>query len=331
MKEGICLLTKSEISLILDWKEPQIIDMMEQAYVDHSNGKSVLPQSVFIRFPVNQANRIIGLPAYLGGNVDAAGIKWISSFPDNIHHGLERASAVLLLNNLEDGYIKAILESSVISAKRTAASAALAAKLMHTTIDEEIAGIVGCGRINQEVLRFLKAVFKKLKKVVVFDTSRERANSFIDKARSDGISFSIASTIVDLFSESPLISFATTAGTPYLFNPSILHSNSTILGISLRDLSPEIILAGDNIVDDIEHVFRENTSIHLTEKIVSDRSFVRCSISEIITNHQPRRVDGKASIFSPFGLGVLDVALGNYLYMYAKENNIGITINNFYD
>ncbi len=326
----ILLLAADDIKSILDGNEELIMNLVADAYVDHNNGNSSLPQSVFLRFPNNKSNRIIGLPAYLGGNVNAAGMKWISSFPDNINHGIERASAVLLLNNVENGRVEAILESSVISAKRTAASAALAAKLVHGNINEEVIGLIGCGRINYEIFSFLKAVYKKLRKVIAYDINQERAENFLEKLKSDNFLVQQASSVVDVLNNAPLTSFATTAGSPFLFDPSILHPNSTILGISLRDLSPDIILSSDNVVDDVEHVCRENTSIHLTEQLVGTRDFVRCTIADIITKRQPKRIEGKPVIYSPFGLGVLDLSLGVYAKSRAKEKGLGLELKKFF-
>ena len=327
--KDLLILCKDDINKIFDNEEEMIMNMVSQAYVEHTAGNSSLPHSIFLRFPDNPANRIIGLPAYLGGNIKAGGMKWISSFPDNINHGMERASAVLILNNMENGHVEAILESSVISAKRTAASAALAAKLIHQNNNETTIGFVGCGRINREIAGFIKKVYKDINTFVVYDSIHQHALNFIDAIKEENINIRIASSIDEVLQLAPLVSFATTAGTPYISDISSCDSKSTILNISLRDFSPEVVLQCDNIVDDLDHVCRERTSIHLTEQLRGNRDFVRCPIADIITNPDLARTGDKPVMFSPFGLGVLDLILGSYAKKIALEKNMGVTVKDF--
>ena len=108
-----------------------MIESVRRAYQAHARQQTSLPHSTFLRFPAEEKNRVIALPAYLGDSFDVAGIKWIASFPNNIQRQMDRASAVIILNSTQTGRPEAIIEGSIVSAKRTAASAALAAQQIH--------------------------------------------------------------------------------------------------------------------------------------------------------------------------------------------------------
>jgi N-[(2S)-2-amino-2-carboxyethyl]-L-glutamate dehydrogenase len=337
MKYDDILLLKGDLIVSLfQGRELEILQAIKSAYQIHAQGDSSLPHSNFLRFPNHEKDRIIALPAYLGGDADIAGLKWIASFPGNLALGMERASAVLILNSAQTGHAQAILESSVISAKRTAASAALAAQYLRG--EESLGtvstvGLIGTGLINFETVRFLLATHPNITTLSIFDLSQERAEQFKHKCQqlSANLEIIIVSEPQTIFQNSAIIALATTAGKPHIFDLAECRSDSIILHTSLRDLSPEIILSADNIVDDIDHVCRAETSIHLTEKQVGNRDFIRGTIGDIFNGVIPARsiIHPKLQIFSPFGLGILDLALGQLAYKLAIEQQLGTKIESF--
>jgi ornithine cyclodeaminase len=329
---GLIVLTGQDIQSLLAGKELEIIECIKSAYRIHGLNDSTLPHSSFLLFPDQPRDRIIALPAYLGGNVNGAGIKWISSFPDNIHHGIDRASAVLILNSIETGRPKALLEGSIISAKRTAASAALAAQILRIG-KKTVAGFIGCGVINFEIARFLRYTTPDVDTFLLFDLDQDRARRFQDRCESTfkGVNVLTTSSMGEVLGEATLISFATTASTPHVHDLKPCCDETVILHISLRDLAPAVILSSENVVDDIDHVCRANTSLHLTEQQVGNRQFVRCSLADVLNGFaEPRAPKGKIAVFSPFGLGVLDIALGEYALASAKARGTGQWVASFF-
>src|SRR2546428_8259823 len=155
------------------------IDIVRDAYLAHTHGQSVNPDSYFLRFPEKPDCRIIALPAYLGDGFHVAGLKWIASFPGNVQRGFPRASAVLVLNSYETGYPFAILESSIISAARTAASAVLAAYWLNgRSRRSRSLGIVGTGFIARYVYDFLNDTGWEFEDVRLYDTSPVESEKF---------------------------------------------------------------------------------------------------------------------------------------------------------
>jgi ornithine cyclodeaminase len=332
LTNDLLILKGHEVLSLLEGRELEVIQTVRRAYEAHAVGDTSLPHSTFLRFRDDERNRIIALPAYLGDDFDIAGIKWVSSFPGNVKHGLDRASAVVILNSALTGRPEALIEGSIVSAKRTAASAALAAQVLQGGMQTDHVAFLGCGLINFEIARFLVAVHPEVARFSIYDLDAKRGNYFAAKCRKvfGDIKINIVDSVETLLSSTTLISMATTASQPHIFDISACAPGSTILHISLRDLSPQVMLSGDNVVDDVDHVCRAQTSIHLTEQLVGNRGFIRCSLATILNGTSPARPNGgTVTVFSPFGLGILDLALARMVRELAIEHSRGLLINSF--
>ncbi|MEO0557835.1 MAG: 2,3-diaminopropionate biosynthesis protein SbnB [Bacteroidota bacterium] len=327
----LLLLKGGEIDHLLASQETAIMAAVGAAYQAHARGQTGMPPDSYLRFPGLEKERIISKAAYLGGDFDVAGIKWIASFPSNVEKGMERASATLILNSTETGRPMAIMESSLISAKRTAASAALGAKALCPRDDVTAVGLVGCGMINFEILRFLLTAYPSVHTVHVFDLSAERATQFAGRAGrlKTGLRFDVATSLDAVLAATPLVSLATTAVVPHITSPDACSEGAVLLHISLRDLSADIILAGDNVVDDFDKVCSNNTSLHLAQLTVGHRDFIRTTIGDHLNGHAPPAGDKPYAIYSPFGLGILDLALAHLVYREAQAQSVGTAIDHF--
>jgi 2,3-diaminopropionate biosynthesis protein SbnB len=317
---------------IIRARRDECIEIVRDAYLAHARGQSVNPDSYFLRFPEKPDCRIIALPAYLGDGFDVAGLKWIASYPGNIERGFPRASAVLILNSYDTGYPFAILESSIISAARTAASAVLAAYwLSGQSRRAHSLGIVGTGFIARYVYEFLVDTGWTIDEVRLHDRSPLESEKFRNTAcrLEQHRAVTVVQDVAELVRASDLVLFTTVAATPHITDPALFEHNPLVLHLSLRDLAPEILLESQNVVDDVEHVMKANTSPHLAEQKMGNRGFVTGTLADIMTGQ--RSVNrSRPIIFSPFGLGILDLAVGNWVYDEAVAAGQDLRLSNFF-
>lgn len=317
------------VETVISSSRSRVMDWVKEAYLLHADGVSVNPDSCFLNFPQKPGTRIIALPSYLGGEYEVAGIKWVSSFPSNIDRNIPRASAILTLNDYETGYPFAFLEASRISAARTAASAVLGAEELTGGRSAGTIAVIGAGVIARTIVDFFESREWSVDQFLIHDREAQYMESlahYINSStpyRSD-TRISVQSAI----SGSDVVVLTTTAVTPYITQPGAFSHGQVVLNISLRDIDPEIVAASHNILDDVDHCLKANTSPHLTEQLLGHRDFVNGSLPELMTGKIQVSED-KPKIFSPFGLGVLDLAVGLNVYRAAVERGLSTEIPDF--
>ena len=319
----------STVKSVINDHRKQVFDAVAAAYRLHAAGDSINPDSYFLRYPDNPGARIIALPAHLGGTVQKSGIKWIASFPENRVRNLARASAVLILNDAATGYPLACIEASLISATRTAASAALAAEHISPNPFGGILSVIGTGVIARTTVEWLLFRGWKFRKISLYDLDRKEAEHFSKWLRDQhNLQADIRICLDEAICDASLVLFTTTTLEPYLADERLFAHAPTVIHLSLRDICVNVILASQNIVDDVDHCLKAKTSLHLTQMETGNKDFVSGTLVDVL--EKKVKLDDRTRIFSPFGLGVLDLAVGNFVLNAAIASNEAIALPDFF-
>jgi 2,3-diaminopropionate biosynthesis protein SbnB len=328
------VISGAEVQQVLDGREKEIVALVEATYRLHGAGESVNPPSYFLRFPDRPTARIIALPASIGGDVRVDGLKWISSFPENVAAGVPRASAVLILNDHDTGYPFACVESSIISATRTAASATLAADwLSRDRRRPRSVGFIGVGLIARYIHTFMAGTGWMFDEIGIYDLSADSVSGFRDYLERADVAgrITVYDRPEDVIRSSDMVVFATVADGPHVTDASWFDHNPVVLNVSLRDLAPTILLGSTNIVDDIEHCMKANTSPHLAEQLTGNRDFLSGTLDDVMSGRAMVPAE-RPVVFSPFGLGVLDLAVGKFVYdEVARSGQLRVVENFFHE
>jgi ornithine cyclodeaminase/alanine dehydrogenase-like protein (mu-crystallin family) len=154
-----------------------IIAALEAMFREKAAGRVEMPPKPGIH-PAPDAF-LHAMPAFIPA-LRAAGIKWVSGFPGNPERGLPYISGLIILNDVETGFPLAVMDCTWITAMRTGAATAVAAKRLARR-DSKTAGILGCGAQGRSNLEALMAVLP-VENVTAYDTNPEAIRTFVREA-----------------------------------------------------------------------------------------------------------------------------------------------------
>lgn len=313
----------------LNWEA--LVDSMEAAVRIMDSGDYAQPIKPYLRYR-HPANRIIAMPAYVGGSVQTAGIKWIASFPGNIDAGLPRAHSVTLLNDTNTGIPYAMLNTTLPSAARTAAvSGLLIRHYLHAQGKERkmTLGIIGFGPIGKLHYEMCCRLFgERLANVYLYDIRGCDPESS-DLGSVDATLRSrthIAGSWRQLYKECDLVITCTVTKERYIDIPP--SAGSLLLDVSLRDFRSEAISGIKSIiVDDWDEVCRENTDIELLHLQCGLTKNQTMSLADVVCRSTLAALPSDEPVlFCPMGMAVFDMALAEHFVSRAKTLQIGLEL-----
>lgn len=188
-KNQLLYLSQADVAAV-DLPMAAIIEALEVAFREKGEGRVEMPPKPGIH-PGGGDNFIHAMPAYISA-MQSAGIKWVSGFPENYRRGLPYITGLLILNDAETGLPISVMDCVWITAKRTGAATAVAARYLARP-DSSVVGVLGCGvqgRSNVEALN----VLLPLERVVAYDTDVAAGRRY---AAEIGDRFGLKVTVVD--------------------------------------------------------------------------------------------------------------------------------------
>jgi 2,3-diaminopropionate biosynthesis protein SbnB len=325
----VLYLSRRDVAAVGGAASELYVRSLRDALTAHADGRTVQPLKPYLRTDAangHVADRIIAMPAYVG-DPGVSGLKWIGSRHDNPQAaGLERASAVIVLNDPRTNYPVAILEGSLISAWRTAGVTCLAVEHLARRGFGDVA-LVGCGVIGRTHALALLEQFEQIRAIHLFDARPDAARDLaaLLAAQRRDLAVRVAASAEDAVRAGDVVVACTVTDRPYI--PfAWLGRGALVCNVSIMDVHRDVFLRADKVVvDDWDQCNRERK---LLNELVLDGSFSRerlhAELGEVICGRRPgREADGEIILLNPMGIAVEDVACAAEVYLRARRRGVG--------
>lgn len=329
-EHSLLYLSKQDIIDLQGLQSEPYVRAVSRALELHARGDIVQPLKPYLR--VNEAtghiaDRIIAMPAYVGGDVAISGLKWIGSKHDNPHQRQkERASALIILNDPQSNYPIAVMEGSIISGMRTAAVTVIGARYLAKEGFRSVS-VIGCGVIARMQLISLLEQFDSIQTIHLFDLNTGAARALADELHSlfDQVELHVSESAEQAVRQAEVLVTATVASAPHI--PYAWLSKGTFVSnISIMDLHKDVFIRADKVVvDDWEQSNREKKIIN---QLVLEGQFSReqlhAELGEIVIGARPgREHEDEIIVLNPMGMAIEDISSAAEMYNRAVAQGKG--------
>ena len=303
------------------------IAAVEGAFRAQGEGKGVLPQS--LAFPVSGGGFHVKAALQLGDRPVFAS-KVNGNFPGNPErHGLPTIQGAVLLADAERGTPLALIASGWLTAMRTAAASAVAAKYLSDG-GVTTAAIIGCGVQGRTHLPMLRHV-RGLKEVRLFDADRRLAEKLAGEMREEsGVRFLACASIAEAVRGAGIVVTCTTSTLPLLAAGDVAPG-SFIAAVGADaphkwEIAPSLMAASAVVCDLVSQCAEIGDLHHALSAGTMTRAQVRAELGEVVAGRAAgRRAPEETVIFDSTGTALLDVAAAIGIHEAALRAGRGTT------
>ena len=307
-------LSKSDIAGLVSMNEA--IDAVEKAFLKHAQGKSVYPPKTQFILPTEEWRWWAFMPCY----IEEIGLacKIVSEYPENRKRDRPTIAAIIVLCHAETGEVIAIMDGTYLTAVRTGALGALAARYLAREAAKNV-GIIGCGVQARTQLEGLTKV-RHIERARIYDLNEPAMDKFSsDMQEKLGIEIE-KSNAIDVL-DCDIVVTATFSKTPVVFGKNIMRgTHVTSIGAHTPDAREldDSFLKKAKIVIDSPDARKSGDLKGISGEIIE--------IKDVVAGKKVRTDADDITLFKSVGTALQDVAIASLAYDKAKQRGIGTEI-----
>lgn len=297
----------------------RIIELLKTVFREKGHARVEMPPKPGIH-PAGDAF-IHAMPAFIPA-LSAAGIKWVSGYPSNPGVGLPYINGLIILNDPQNGLPVAVMDCTWITAWRTAAATALAARYLARP-DSQTVGILACGVQGRTNLEALAAIFP-LARAHAYDINLDARHHFIHE-----MSYKLD---MEILAVNRPIEAVNRCDIVVTSGPILLNPHPTIQPGWLAPGSFASALDFDSYwhpaaLREFDKLYTDDLPQFLYYQQLGyfkGTPLPFADLGELVTGVKPGRQDpAERTMAMNLGLAINDIALASEIYHLAKERQIG--------
>jgi alanine dehydrogenase len=307
---------------------PDCIAAVEHAFRLHAEGRTLGPGVLGVKavdggFHIKAAG-LIGERSYFAAKTNA-------NFPDNpSRFGLPTIQGTVVLADARTGEPLAVMDSGSVTALRTGAATAVAAKFLARR-DARTATLVGCGVQGEIQLAAIAAVLP-LQRAVVFDTDHARAEGLAARASARlGLHVEVGEDLHAALRESDVCVTCTPARRAFVaasdVGPGMFIAAVGADSQGKQELEPALLVSATLVVDVLEQCAEIGELQHALAAGLIRRDHVHAELADVVVGHRPGRTrDDEIIVFDSSGTALQDVAAAVVVYENARAAGRGTEV-----
>jgi alanine dehydrogenase len=324
-KKGVAIvevpvLSRREVEQLLSIDEA--LKAVERAFVLEAQGVTAMPPKLYLNLPQYEGD-FRAMPAYIDG---AAGLKWVSVYPNNWRQNLPSVMATIILCDANTGCPLVIMDGTHITNIRTGAAGGVAVKYLARR-GSSVIGLIGAGMQAKTQLMAISKVLPRIEEIKVFDKQRDASVTYVnDMGTKLNLNIRPVETIEEA-TEADIVVTTTPSRKPVVKGQHIrpgTHINA--IGADAKgkqELESGLLKKAKIVVDNIEQASHSGEiNVPLLQGVIKVED-IYGTLGEVVANMKKgRENDEEITIFDSTGLAILDIICAKLVYEKAKKREI---------